>query len=164
MSGPDWNDNAGWQDENVEAMWGDEDIPLCPSCLHPTRPGAHFCHTCLAPLTFYAGVGHVQYAGAWVEAGFGTYESIWAWPWILWRASRTPWPRKLHVWAAWLLLLPWAATPFVWPGVLFGENDGDGWVIASIALIWLPIYATLLWRTTANYLRRRDVVPWPEEE
>ena len=69
----------------------DPGVALCPSCLNPTRWAANFCHTCVCPLTWYAGTGPL--------------ERVWAWPWIIWRAGRTKWPRKVHPWGVTIVLI-----------------------------------------------------------
>ena len=148
----------------------DPGIALCPSCLNETRPNAHFCHTCVCPLTWYAGTGPL--------------EQVWAWPWIVWRAGRTKWPRSLHAWGATLVFLPeflsviavvlfaWLWPEVVdWPGLFTAAREGEGewWDMAMLAgglllgLLQFILTLALAMRAWVNWLDRKDLDPWGEE-
>lgn len=75
-----------WLSQPDRAPSGEEeaegDQPICPNCLDPYPEGVHFCATCAAPLTFFAGTGG--------------YESIYARTWIIGKAAHQP-QRRLHV-------------------------------------------------------------------
>jgi hypothetical protein len=139
----------------------DPGVALCPSCLEPTRPNAHFCHTCLCPLTWYAGTGPL--------------ERVWAWPWIVWRAGRTPWPRPIHAWGATLALLGYALAPLV---LVVQSVAQGGWVLSTGAdppwsVLAMLIYGVMLAILTASGLilivrawvnqERMRVDPWADD-
>jgi len=138
---------------------------LCPSCLEPTRWNANFCHTCLCPLTWYAGTGPL--------------ERVFAWPWIMGRAATTRWPRRIHPWGVTVHMgLPVLFAPLV--GFLFFDDDRVyGWscpefapgfaALASLLAIAVAVLSVLLYvlftiRAWVNYLDRRHVDPWADEE
>lgn len=142
----------------------DPGVALCPTCLNPTRHNANFCHTCMCPLTWYAGTGPL--------------ERVWAWPWILWRTGRTPWPRPIHKWGTTLVLLG-NALGLIFMIVYAALSGGEGpWRMPGLAAGWgvlaaliyismlvvLGVAALLLIvRAWVNWLDRRDIDPWADD-
>ena len=139
----------------------DPGVALCPSCLEPTRWNANFCHTCLCPLTWYAGT-------AW-------FERVWAWPWIMWRAGRTPWPRPIHAWGTTIVLLGYALAPLAAIVMAIAEEGAGPWTgmdspwSALAALIHVGTLAALgasgLILIASAWVNRErlHMDPWPDE-
>jgi len=101
---------------------------VCPGCLHEQAAGPHFCAACGAPLTSFSTVG--------------PFERIFAQGHALRRAAGGP-TRRIVVIGMWLLVLPHLLF------LLMGPSEGYIFML-SIGLL----YGILLWRVTANYVRR----------
>ncbi len=109
----------------------DQDIIVCPGCLHEQPEGPHFCADCGAPLTAFSTVG--------------PFERIFAQGHALRRSVSGP-SSKIVVAGMWLLILP----HFI---LLLSVRD-----LSSIAFLLIlgTIYAILLYRVTKNYLSHRN--------
>lgn len=143
-------------------MWGTlgaqglDEVPLCPHCLHPARPDAHFCKRCMAPLSSFA---------AWGYLGTGTYEAIWSTAWIFWKAMTTTRPRRIHVIGVFLAFGAQLAATGVYLRAAshlprFELSEAGGWMGllfgGLLVLLWIYIAIAFMWRTWRNYA----ATPW----
>lgn len=151
-------------DLSAAATWPDgADIALCPSCLNETRFGAHFCHVCVTPLTFYAATGPL--------------EAAWAYPIMLGKVLTTSRPTWLHLVVLYLefgfrLLGPLFVMGYSisLSAPLFYWTD-DLTLVVPAALIGLALVATHVWiawtylaRGTLNFRRHHDDDPWSSDD
>ena len=122
---------------------GDEPgIALCPACLAETRPHAHFCHVCLAPLTWYAGTGPL--------------ERVWAEAWVLARTFTTPTPRWPFTLVVVLLMANLVLGALMMAAFSLGEaraSGGTGPLMALGVLILLALTITQVY-IGVQFIRR----------
>lgn len=124
--------------KSAEPMWGTlgtqgyDERPLCPHCIHPLRPDAHFCKRCVAPVSSYASFG---------AFGDGNYEAIWSTAWILGQALTTPEPRLLHAWGVTLIFGPAVVGTLAF--AQGGVYEMPGMLVAAALLC---IQVAFLWR------------------
>lgn len=113
-----------------------EEKQLCTSCGAPNVPSAHFCARCGAPLSSYACMG--------------PFESIFAEGFIYRQAVERP-RSLIVVIGMWLLFgtmaVAGAITIAMQAGII---SDLIGAGIAAVSAI-------MLWKTTRNYLRRKEI-------
>jgi hypothetical protein len=111
-------------------MSGNKETQICVSCMGPNGPSAHFCAKCGAPLDSYASTAPFESSFA---AG-SVYRS----------ASERP--RKLIVVIGiWLIFSPLAVM-----GIIIMSSLS---FLIGAALIAVP--ATIIWKTTRNYMKRK---------
>ncbi|MCX6900349.1 MAG: zinc ribbon domain-containing protein [Verrucomicrobia bacterium] len=118
-----------------------EEKQLCPSCIAPNPPAAHFCTDCGAPLDSYAAIGPL--------------ESIYAEGFVYRKASDSP--RKFIVLLVmWLIFGATGISSIFVMLVLRSEGPPDTMLLCVFSLI---ISAAILWKTTRNYFKKRNESP-----
>lgn len=123
------------------------DEPVCPHCLRPVTGQYHFCSHCNAPLTSFATTG--------------PYEQVLAQGY----AVRTGVARStaLVLFGMWLIFAPTMLIAFISAAVLvFAVIDGmerhptARIVGLAVSGFWFLLAATILWKSTRNYLRTQN--------
>ena len=122
--------------------------PVCPHCLRPITAHNHFCPHCNAPLTSYATSGpyeQVLSQGYAVRAGVARPANV------------------LVLFGMWLIFAPTLIIAIISAGGLllaFPEGMEGHTMARLVGMImsgfWIVLAATILWKTTRNYLRRND--------
>ena len=131
-------------DDSGDSLLTDEELMVCPGCIEPNLPTAHFCKVCQAPLSFFSVVAPL--------------ERVYAWGWVVNRIVTRPLGLR-ELLAAWLffgtsvIMLPLSS---IMLSLHLGEPGSAGGVGAFlwVASTWL-LYVALLWRTHLNHLRIR---------
>lgn len=122
--------------ENEESPDGSDPKPLCLSCLVPNDPLAHFCANCGAPLTSYAATGPIEH--------------LFAEGHVYRQATERP-KNLIVVLGIWIIFGSMALTG---GAMLF--LSGDATVGYAFGAFLVPISLIIIWKTTRNYLARRQ--------
>ena len=134
------------------------EVALCPNCFQPTFPGLTFCHTCMAPVSAFA--------------GWGPFERIWATAWIAWKATWCVGVQRWHAVTAWVFF--WLSILFegAWIYVWFAKDPDTGFLTLEGGRRWFEYVAltggllifvlqlVLAWRVVRN-VRRVEQGPDP---
>jgi hypothetical protein len=136
------------RDMKSETEHASLDEPVCPHCVRPITAQHHFCPHCNAPLTSYA--------------TSGPYEQVLAQGYAV-RAGVARPANSLVVFGMWLIFAPTLIIAIISAGgFILAWGDGMerhatmrlvGMVISGF---WIVLAATILWKSTRNYLRRND--------
>lgn len=131
------------------------DEPVCPHCLAPIAAQHHFCPHCNAPLTSYA--------------TSGPYEQVLSQGYAV-RAGVTRPASPLVLFGLWLIFAPTLLIAFISAAVLlFAVIDGmerhatARFVGLAMSGFWVLLAATILWKSTRNYLRTLSSASKPSE-
>ena len=123
------------------------DQALCPNCLTPNDPQAHFCTNCATPMSSHACIDPIA--------------SIWARGDIWRKASLHP-RRPMHVFGMWLLFAPTVLSTLAMSLEVLSQGLWDfsntsllAGYFAGILIVagQACLYSAILWKTTRNYLR-----------
>lgn len=109
---------------------------LCPSCMFPNEPEAHFCAKCGAPLTSYAATG--------------PFESLFAEGHVYRQAAERP-RSLIVVLGIWIIFGAFGLTGVVLVAV--GRDSGFGFAVIGALLIALAL--VMITKTTRNYFAGR---------
>jgi hypothetical protein len=118
--------------------------PLCPNCLTPNDPHAHFCCQCSMPLTSHAEIDPISRIYAMGDS---------------WRKANNRPTRLIIVLGMWLIFMPsiFVGIAFLY-SVVIGEPLEDRSLIfirLPLTLVWVALSGAILWKTTTNYLRAK---------
>jgi hypothetical protein len=123
------------------------DQPVCPHCAKPITLQQHFCPRCNAPLTSFATTGPYEQV---LSQGYAV------------RAGVTRPANPLVLFGMWLIFAPTMLIAFISAAVLlFGVIDGmerhatARLVGLAVSGFWVLLAATILGKSTRNYLRQQ---------
>jgi hypothetical protein len=124
------------------------DSPVCPHCVRPIAAQHHFCPHCNAPLTSYA--------------TSGPYEQVLSQGYSMRSGVARP-ANVLVVFGMWLIFGPTLIIAVISAGgllLVWPENMTQHDAARGVGLIisggWIVLAATILFKTTRNYLRSCD--------
>jgi hypothetical protein len=121
------------------------DEPVCPHCLGPVATQHHFCPHCNAPLTSYATSGPYEQV---LSQGYAVHAGV------------TRPANPLVLFGLWLIFAPTLIIAIisagglllVWPENM--EQHAPARLVGlTISGFWVLLAATILWKSTRNYLR-----------
>lgn len=147
--------------ENGGACPDTDSVPLCPSCLSPNHPTAHFCSKCGAPLTTYATTAPLESV---LARGYCYRTAV---------SGRVPFVVVLGMW---LIFVPQITVTVGFLVTIFSTMPGadQPWgpaplashlVGTAIASAAMAVYVAVLVKATCNYCRfgrhRQEIGPHP---
>jgi len=117
---------------------------ICPSCHHPNHPDTKYCESCGAPLG--------------PTAAWEPWEQTQAEGFAIRQATTSERPRLILVLGIWLIFCPMWITSALVLGVTVKDTDWQaGDVLTMVICLGLLVLSTaLLYRSTANYRRRKS--------
>lgn len=117
-----------------------QEMQLCVSCTAPNEPSAHFCAKCGAPLSSYASTG--------------PFESLFAEGSVYRQAAERP-QKLVVVLGVWLIFGTMALGGLFIGGLSFNAGTWGRLVGILIGVALVAVSATMIWKTTRNYLARK---------
>jgi hypothetical protein len=117
---------------------------ICTSCHHPNHPDTKYCGGCSAPLG--------------PTAAWGPWEQTQAEGFAIRQATTAERPRLILVLGIWLIFgTMWiVAALILWVAIRSAEWQADDVLMMIVCLGVLVLSTALLYRSTANYRRRKS--------